>query len=473
VEKVVEKAPPAAAAPAPTVLITTPTPVSQPISATVSATDWDRIRASGRLIVGVSSGHRPFVYYDETSELGGFDIAVVREIGQRLGLPVEAKDMAPGALVDALRARQIDLALLAPGSLPADEALADFTRPYYVCRDVILAVEGAADGQVRTPADLTDRKVGVLDGSRHETWLQQTLLDTGQMEPTGLFTFTLVSQIVSALRDGQIDLAILDSVQAQPVLKQGGVRLVGQDLNKQSHGLAVPKGSDQFRSVVDAALADMARNGTLTRLTGQFLGLDQADLAALSASAADKRVTPTPSPEPTAWPPAGSFTANPIHIAPGECTLFKWNIEDVLAVYFYARGESWEDSPATGQESRQICLDGTAIYNLRIVNTDGSTETRSITVLVDDHPALPLSSRLATDPVSVLELGSCIKLTWEVRGDPTRVQLMRDRTVLWANAPEAGSLVDCPPNTGAVVYGVLASSPGQTTQTQRGITVNP
>jgi cystine transport system substrate-binding protein len=464
---------PAAAAPAPTVVITTPTPVSRPISATVSAADWDRIRAAGRLIVGMSSGYRPFAYTNESSELDGFDVAVAREIAQRLGVTAEAKDMPPGALMDALRARQIDLALPGPGSLPVGDAAADFTKPYYVCRDFILAAKGSAAVEMRAPADLIAQRVGVLAGSRHETWLQRTLLDTGQMESSGLFTFTLVSQMMNALQGGQIDLAILDRVQAQPLLEQDGVRLVGQDLNKQNHRLAVPKGFDRLRGEVDSALAEMARDGTLTRLTGQYLGLTEADLAPVPTPTSEIRVTPPPSPSPTAEPPVGSFTANPIHIAPGECTLFTWNVEDVREVYFYARGEDWEDWPTTGQESRQVCPVATVTYELRVVNSDGRTERRSITILVDEHAPLPLSSRLTTDPASEVEIGSCVKLSWEVRGSPTMVHVVRDHIVLWNNAPEAGSMEDCPPEPGTVVYGVLASTPGHTTQTQRVITVNP
>jgi cystine transport system substrate-binding protein len=471
VEKVVEAA--AAAAQAPTVVVTTPTPAGRPISAVDGATDWDRILTAGRLVVGMSSGYRPFAYYNESSELDGFDVAVVSEIALRLGLTGVARDTAADALMDALRTRQIDLALPGPSGPPASEAPVDFTKPYHVCRDVILAAEGAAAGEVRAPADLVAQRVGVLSGSRHEAWLQRTLLDTGQMEPTGLFTFTLVPQMMNALQAGQIDLAILDNVQAQPLLRQGGVRLVGQDLNKQNRSLAVPKGFDPLREEVDSALAEMVRDGTLTRLSGQYLGLEQNELAPLPTSTPEMRATPVPSPSPTARPPTGSFTAHPIHIAPGECTLFSWNVEDVREVYFYPRGQDWEDWPATGQETRQVCPAGTVTYELRVVDADGVMERRSITILVDEREPLLLSSRLTTDPATAVEIGSCIKLSWEVRGNPIRVQIMRDLIVLWTNAPEAGSMEDCPPEPGTVVYGVIASAPGHSTQTQRVITVNP
>jgi L-cystine transport system substrate-binding protein len=467
--KAVEKSAPKPAA----VVVTTPTPPGQPTPETGSSTDWDRIRAAGRMVVGVSPQYRPFAYYNADSQLDGFDVAVVREIGRRLGLETIVRDVAPAALINALGSRQIDLALPSPGSAVEGEDVADFTKPFLVCRDVILAGERTGVGEVRSPADLSGRAVGVLGGSRHEAWLQKTVLEPAQMAATGLLTYTLVSQLVGALRAGQIELAIVDAVQATPLLKQGGVRLVGQDLNRRNRSLAVPKGSKQLGSEIDRALAEMARDGTLARLSGEYLGLEPADLTPLTEVPPEKVATPTPSPTPTTGPPAGSFAAEPIHIAPGECTRFTWSVENVREVYFYVRGERWERSPATGQESRQVCPAVDTTYELRIVNADGATEVRSITILVDERSQTPISSRLSTIPLGFVHLGECLTLSWEVRGDPVRVQIVRDQTVLWSNAPAAGSLQDCPPAAGTVIYSAFASAPGQTIQTQRVITVSP
>jgi polar amino acid transport system substrate-binding protein len=457
----------------PAATTTTPTrPVpSTPVSS--SPSDWDRIRAAGQIVVGLRPQYWPFSYYNENGVLDGFDIAVVREAARRLNLATVARDVAPGDLADAIRNRLVDLALPLPGGAAGIESVADFTKPFHICRDVILADEGSAIGKVHQPADLGDRTIGVLSGSRHEAWLQSTLGEPGQLPAANVLTYTLTSQLVAALRNGQLDLAIVDAVQATPVLKQGGVRLVGQDLDRQERRLAVPKGSDQLRSAFDSVLAEMARDGTLVRLSDQHLGLEPAELASLRAYEAENQATSTPSPTPTSTPPSGSFAAEPIHIAPGECTRFAWNVENVREIYFYVRGDRWEDSPTTGHESRVICLAETTTYELRIVYPDGATEVRPLTILVDAHAQLPLAIRLSTTPASVVQLGECVTVSWDVHGNPSSVQVTRDQTVLWDNAPPAGSLQDCPSESRVVVYRVLASRSGQTIQTRRLITVNP
>ncbi|NTU59730.1 MAG: hypothetical protein HGA98_01575, partial [Deltaproteobacteria bacterium] len=61
---------------------------------------------------------------------------------------------------------------------------------------------------------------------------------------------------------------------------------------------------------------------------------------------------PTPAPPPT--PSTGiSFTVDRTQIKAGECVTFRWDVEGVKEVYFYAEGESWEDHGVTGHESRQ------------------------------------------------------------------------------------------------------------------------
>lgn len=81
--------PPATTAPA------TPLPESP-------ADRWSAIQAAGKLVVGTSADYAPFAYYTPNFLLDGFDVALMREIGRRLGVGVEFKDFAFEGLLDAL-----------------------------------------------------------------------------------------------------------------------------------------------------------------------------------------------------------------------------------------------------------------------------------------------------------------------------------------------------------------------------------
>ncbi|KPK07670.1 MAG: hypothetical protein AMJ56_13060 [Anaerolineae bacterium SG8_19] len=55
---------------------------------------WAKIQESGTIVVGTSADYPPFEYYTKDFQLDGFDIALMQEIGQVLGLNIELKDMA-------------------------------------------------------------------------------------------------------------------------------------------------------------------------------------------------------------------------------------------------------------------------------------------------------------------------------------------------------------------------------------------
>jgi len=100
---------------------------------------WTRVQTSGRLRVGTSADYPPFEYYNEQAAIDGFDMALIREIGNKLEVQTEISDFAFASLPDTLRIGQIDVAMAALSITPEREALADFSNIYYVGEDGILA----------------------------------------------------------------------------------------------------------------------------------------------------------------------------------------------------------------------------------------------------------------------------------------------------------------------------------------------
>ena len=79
-----------------------PTPVPS-LTATVEAGGdgtWERIKAAGKIVVGTSADYPPFEYYVHGTQLDGFDIALMDELGRRLGVEIEYRDVY-GDLVEA------------------------------------------------------------------------------------------------------------------------------------------------------------------------------------------------------------------------------------------------------------------------------------------------------------------------------------------------------------------------------------
>ena len=93
--------------------------------------------------------------------------------------------------------------------------------------------------------------------------------------------------------------------------------------------------------------------------------------------------TPVPSPTPEPTPSAQmAFWVDRTQIDQGQCTTLRWSVANIQAVWVYEVGQSFEQFPATGDGSRQVCPTATTTYEMRVQLRDGSVTTQRVTVNV-------------------------------------------------------------------------------------------
>ena len=259
---------------------------------------WDRVKSSGRIIFGTSADYAPFEYYDSNFQITGFDIALAREMGARLGLQVEFRDFAFESLPVALQTGQIDAIIAAYSVTPERQAQMDFTNVYYSGQDILLARQASGIGKIVNPAQLGRYRVGVERGSVYQTWILSSLINTGQMPILNLLAYQKTEDAVRDLRENRNDIVIMDSIPGQKYLSQGGFEVVGTGLNTQLFAIGIPKTAKIFQTELNKALAQLQNDGTVTRLANQYLNVNFGN------------IPPTPLPIPTV--PAILPTVTPI-----------------------------------------------------------------------------------------------------------------------------------------------------------------
>lgn len=266
-----------------------PTAPATAPAATVPVGDdsWDRIQAAGKMVVGTAADYPPFESYVAEGQIDGFDIALMDEIGRRLGVSIEYRDFAFDGLGPALLQGEIDAAIAAISRTPEREAVVDFSNVYLVSEDGILAQE-ASNITIGSADDLAAYRVGVQRNTVHEDWVQTTLIDTGRMSPDNLFAYEKAEHAIRDLREGRIDVMILDAQPAQAFVDEGGVKLVGKGLNTQNYAIALTKGALSLKAKLDEVITNLYNDGTIAGLAQRYLGLPQ--------------VLPTPTPAPTSTP---------------------------------------------------------------------------------------------------------------------------------------------------------------------------
>lgn len=277
-----------------------PAPTPAPSAAPVDL--WGQIQKSGKMTVGTAADYPPFEHYNSRFQLDGFDIGLIREIGKQLGVEVQIKDYAFDGLYNALQLGQIDLAIAAITVTPDRQQYVDFTSAYYSGRGAALANAQSAITSVTQPEQLAAQRVGVQTGSVYETWVQKTLIDTKQMPVKNLYAYPDIANAIQDLQKKRIDLVLLDAQPAQSFVQQGGVKLVGESINPQSYAMAIPKGADSFRRVLEQALTAVQDSGAYAALAAEYLHLKPDEIQP-APTPAPVQPTPTPAPnQPTPTP---------------------------------------------------------------------------------------------------------------------------------------------------------------------------
>ncbi len=263
----------------------TPAP---PAGATVPPTveievddSWDRVQEAGKIVVGTAADYPPFEYFVDGLKIDGFDIAIMDEIGRRLGLQVEWHNFAFDGLGGALQLKQIDVAIAAISVTPERESVVDFANVYLVGEDAFLASEDSDIDSVGSEADLAQYKVGVQRASVFESWLEPVM-------GNNLFAYEKAEDAVRDLVEGRVDLVVLDVSPAEAAVAAGGVKIVAQGLNQQRYAIALPKGAQALTAQINQVLTDLHNEGVIADLARQYLQIEQ--------------LPPTPTPAPTSTP---------------------------------------------------------------------------------------------------------------------------------------------------------------------------
>jgi hypothetical protein len=100
------------------------------------------------------------------------------------------------------------------------------------------------------------------------------------------------------------------------------------------------------------------------------------------------------------------FTADAYQITLSTCTTLRWRAQGVQAVYL-------NDQGVAGEDTKEVCPTTTATYTLRVVATDGTSSSRSLTIGVSPTAGAPI--RFWSDQYT-MNSGACTNLHWAVEG---------------------------------------------------------
>jgi ABC-type amino acid transport substrate-binding protein len=276
---------------------------------------WAQIQSSGVMRVGTSADYPPFEFHIEGTEIDGFDPALMREIGRRLGVSVEMIDFAFEGLGQTLQIGQIDAAIAALSVTEERQTIVDFSDVYFAGFGAALAQETSAITSIQSPQDFSGKRVGVQKTSVYEAWASDELVATGIINPDQLLVYAEPAHAVRDMLQDRLDVVLMDQLAAQQFVGQEAVKIVGESIAPQVYAIAVPKGASELQARLNQAIIDIRNDGTLATLAREYLGVEL-----------DKGLIP-PTATPAATPTAGP-TATPAGCTNGMAFVKDLNYPD-------------------------------------------------------------------------------------------------------------------------------------------------
>jgi ABC-type amino acid transport substrate-binding protein len=138
-------------------------------------------------------------------EMVGFEVEILSEATNRLGVNVEFIPANPNSIFSGLLADQWDISASAIEIKRDRMADVDFTGPYF---DHSLALLTLNDSSVTEVANLTGGRYGVLDGSKAETWLRNHIEEFG---PYVVDEYSNLDTAITDLQDEAISGVVSDA----------------------------------------------------------------------------------------------------------------------------------------------------------------------------------------------------------------------------------------------------------------------
>jgi ABC-type amino acid transport substrate-binding protein len=231
--------------------------------------------ASGDESITVASdiAYRPFEF-TRGGEPTGFDIDLMREVGERAGYEVEFQNVRFDGIIPGLGNNLYDAAISAMTITDKRKERVDFSDPYFNA-DQSLLVRG--DSDITSVDDIGDATVGVQSGTTGEAKAKELKEDgaiTGEVR-----AFNNIEDAFVALENGQVEAVINDFPVSSERVRTSNepLKVVETIPTGEQYGIAFPKDSELV-DPVNEALAEIKEDGTYAEIYEKWFGQEPEEI---------------------------------------------------------------------------------------------------------------------------------------------------------------------------------------------------
>src|SRR5262245_2460570 len=225
-----------------------------------------KIKERGKLLAGVKLDTPPFGFLNDKNEPAGFDIDLVRKVGERLGVSVELVKVTSPTRIPMLVSGNVDLVAASMTHTRERDRVIDFSITYYTGGQSLLVAKASTINGVK---DLAGKQVGVQQG----TTLEKNIAAAA---PTAkVVAFRDYNSAWLALAQGRVE-ALTGSLNIlQGFMKDNqNFKIVGDLFSVEPFGIGIRQGDSDLRDEINVVLQDLWTSGEYTMLYRKWFNAD-------------------------------------------------------------------------------------------------------------------------------------------------------------------------------------------------------
>lgn len=224
-------------------------------------------------VVGFDSEFPPMGFVDN-GEYVGFDLDLAKEAANRMGLKFVAQPINWDAKDNELKSGNIDC-IWNGFTISGREDKYTWTKPYMSNNQVVVV---HADSGITDFADLEGKTVAVQKDSSG----LQALNDNEALKASfaKLLEEDSYLNAMMELESGAIDAIVMDECVARYEIKTSGKNfsVLDEPVASEDYGVGFLLGNESMRDEVQKVLDDMAKDGTLAKISNNWFGTDVTTL---------------------------------------------------------------------------------------------------------------------------------------------------------------------------------------------------
>ena len=228
-----------------------------------------QIQEKGEIIVAMEGTWAPWTYHDENDQLVGYDVEVAQAIAGKLGVKVSFVEGEFDGLLAGLEVGRYDLMVNGVDITPDRAEKYNFSTPYAYNRTAVI-VRGD-NGEIQAMED--------LEGKHTANTITSTYAAVAEKYGAEVTGVDDLNQTFELLFSGRIDATLNAEVSYYDYMKahpDADIKIACLDPETTQVAIPVRKGEDtaSLLEAVNAALAELAGDGTLTGLSNKYFGGD-------------------------------------------------------------------------------------------------------------------------------------------------------------------------------------------------------